>query len=295
MKISVITPTINQGKFIERTVQSVITQEFVAMEFVVMDGGSTDNTIEVLQKYENSLTWVSEKDLGQAHALNKGIMRTSGDIIAWLNSDDIYYPGTLKRVQDFFAANPLVDVVYGNAYQIDVNDKVIDSYPTKPWSSERIKVECFLSQPAAFFRRRAIDKYGFIDENLHFCMDYEFWLRLSLAGAKFAYLPEVLSGARIHPAAKSSSHYLPAHFEAINMLQKRLGYIPSEWIVNYSTAKAKIESKRTFPSVRFILESWLNLWGTAGFYNRGFSRLSVWVQAQVMMMRKFVRKKVLVV
>ena len=286
MKVSIITPSFNQGNFIAKTIESVITQAYAPLEYVVMDGGSVDNTVAVLKQYHDQLTYVSETDRGQGHAVNKGIMQTTGDMIGWLNSDDIYYPSAIKKVCQFFAAHPDVDVVYGEANQIDRDNKVFDRYPTESWNLERLKRRCFVSQPATFFRRRVIAKYGLLDEQLQFCMDYEYWLRLALHGAKFAYLPDILAGTRIYAETKSSRGYLSAHLEAVNMLQKSLGYIPSDWIVNYASAKVKTETLHQFPHPLFIMGVWTHVWKIAGLHNRGLARLQVGLQAQWAMVKK---------
>lgn len=199
MKISIITPSYNQGEFIERTIQSVLAQQDAAyqLDYIVMDGASSDNTISILKQYADKLRFVSEPDKGQTHAVNKGLQATDGEIIGWLNSDDIYYPQTVKTIMTFFANHPDVDVIYGEAYFIDKADKKISYYPTEKWDLENFKSRCFISQPSVFFRRRVVEKYGLLDENLHFCMDYEYWLRLGLYGAKIAYIPQVLSATRI--------------------------------------------------------------------------------------------------
>ncbi|MHB1220390.1 MAG: glycosyltransferase family 2 protein [Gammaproteobacteria bacterium] len=280
MKFSVVTPSFNQGKYIQRTIASVLQQKEVEFEYVIMDGGSIDNTLEILSVYADQLAYTSGPDKGQAHAVNKAIKQTSGEYIGWLNSDDIYYPGTLKKVADFFDQHPDVDIVYGKADQINDEDKIFKAYPSEPFNFARLKMHCFLSQPATFMRRSVINKYGLLNEKLNFCMDYEYWLRLAKAKAKFAYLPEILAGARIYADTKSSRCYLQAHLEALHMLNEVLGSVPSIWIVNYSTAKVKTEHHLKFPHPLFLVKSWQNLWSTTGLHKKGTARLFAWLRAQ---------------
>jgi glycosyltransferase involved in cell wall biosynthesis len=239
MTISIITPSYNQGQFIERTVQSVLSQNINNLDYLIMDGGSTDNSSTIFQKFEAQLKWISEKDKGQAHAINKGISLTSGAIIGWLNSDDIYYPNALQTVYDFFATHPNVDVLYGNAYHIDENDNIVENYATKPWNIEALKDVCYLSQPAVFFRRSVVEQFGMLDEDLQYCLDYEYWLRLALNGARFFYLPQVLAGSRLHPSCKTIAARVKVHYEINNMLKKILTQVPDRWLSNYAHAKAE--------------------------------------------------------
>lgn len=292
MKVSIITPSFNQDEFIERTIQSVISQrsDEYDLEYVVMDGNSSDKTVEILKHYSDQLVWKSEPDNGQSHAVNKGIKMTAGEVIGWLNSDDVYCADAIKIVCQFFKEHPEVDVVYGDAYLIDRDDKILGFYATEPWKIERLKVRCFISQPAAFFRRRVVQRYGLLDESLQFCMDYGYWLRLGLKGAEFAYLPEVLASARIYQETKSSRCCVETSFESINMVKKELGYVPSAWLVNYSGAQVKMASGLNYPNPGFIFDVWMNLWKTAGLYHQGLPRVTAWFTAQQAMLKEFLRR-----
>jgi glycosyltransferase involved in cell wall biosynthesis len=241
MKVSVVTPSFNQAQFIERTLKSVSTQDGAQIEHYVCDGGSSDGTVDVLRRWKPEVRWVSEKDKGQADAVNKGIAATDGDIIGWLNSDDVYYPGAIERVVAYFTEHPDVDVVYGLADHIDVDDRPFEAYPTEPWDGERLKETCFLCQPAVFFRRRVVSSHGALDQRLQYCMDYEYWLRLAGAGARFGFLQEKLAGSRMYAANKTLGARRAVHAEINDMMKRTLGRVPDRWLFNY--AHAEVESR----------------------------------------------------
>ena len=237
-KISVVTPSFNQGRFTERTIRSVLAQGYPALEYWVFDGGSTDETVAILQRYTGQLRWRSEKDRGQADAVNKGFRASSGEIIGWLNSDDVYYPGTLAAVAERFRAEPKIDVLYGAANHIDEADHVIEPYPTEPWNASRLSETCFLCQPAVFVRRSTLERWGYLDDTLHYCMDYEYWLRLARAGARFFYEQRILAGSRFYPETKTLGARVKMHAEINDMLRGKLGEAPLKWVLAYSYAVA---------------------------------------------------------
>lgn len=241
MMFSVVIPSFNQGNYIQRTITSIYEQSNVIFECYVADGGSQDKTLEILQastdQYSN-FRWHSAPDLGQADAVNQAIAATSGEIIAWINSDDIYYPGTLAAVAEIFITNPDVLVIYGQANYIDANDQVIEPYPIQAWSYEALKDICYLCQPAVFFRRTCVEQWGNLDTDLHFCLDYELWLRWGKY-IDFYYLPKILAGSRQYSFNKTIGSRVKAHAEVNQMLKQKFGYIPDRHLINYARVKAE--------------------------------------------------------
>ena len=238
MKVSVVTPSYNQAEFLPRTLQSVRTQEGVELEHIVVDACSQDDSVSILRATEG-ISWISEPDSGQAQGVNKGIRLSSGDIIGWLNSDDIYYPGALSQVVSFFEMNPDVDVLYADADHIDIRDVRFEDYPAESWKSSALRERCFICQPSTFFRRSVVEKHGGLDESLQYCMDYEYWLRLDAGGCKFAYVPRKLAGSRLYPENKTLRDRLAVHKEINGMLSKSLGQVPDAWIYRFGDLWAR--------------------------------------------------------
>lgn len=271
MKVSIITPSYNQGQFIERTLQSVASQTGAVIEHVVFDGGSADNTVEVLRNFSPPVRWVTKKDKGQTDAVNQGIRATDGEIIGWLNSDDIYYPGAVARVVEYFARHPEIDVVYGMADHIDLDDKAFESYPTEPWDFKRLQETCFICQPALFFRRRVVEQHGLLDESLNYCMDYEFWLRLGKADARFGYLEEKLAGSRLYADNKTLGARVKVHKEINGMFKKKFGKVPDSWLLNYAHALVESKTDREKSPRWFIIKLIISTFIAAWYWNRKIS------------------------
>ncbi|MBN1439938.1 MAG: glycosyltransferase [Anaerolineales bacterium] len=210
-KITIVTPSLNQARFISRTIESVVNQNYPSLEYIVMDGGSTDDTVTILRRYSGQLTWKSEKDLGQSHAVNKGLRSACGDVVAFLNSDDIYDPGALLTIGKYFSEHPEAAWVTGRCRNIDPEGRVIRKWITcykNFWlwvNSQRIlKIINFISQPATFWRRSVMEKIGYLDENIHYAMDYDYWLRIGRL-YPLHIIWKNLACFRIHPNSKAGS------------------------------------------------------------------------------------------
>lgn len=208
-KITIITPSYNQGHLIEATITSVLTQDYPNLEYIVLDGGSSDGTVDILKRYSDRLHWRSEKDRGQSDALNKGFRMATGDIIAFINSDDIYEPGALLKVGRYFASHPEAHWVTGRCRNIDLEGREIRKFITayknlwlKLGSYRVLLVLDYVSQPSTFWSRKVVEEVGLFDENLHFSMDYDYSLRVG-KHFKLCTLDDYLASFRIHAASKS--------------------------------------------------------------------------------------------
>lgn len=220
MKISIVTPSFNQGAYLEATLRSVLEQKSCDLELIVIDGGSTDASLEIIRRYAPLLSyWESEKDRGQSHALNKGFAHVHGEIWSWLNSDDLLEPGVLARVADVFEANREVGVVYGDCVYVgEDGETVIEKFRGEPYSRLRHLAHRFIAQPSCFFRTSMVAPA--VREDLHYCMDYELWLRAAERGVKFHYVPEVFSRYRLHEQSKSVRALVAMHGEIVEKIYR---------------------------------------------------------------------------
>ncbi len=205
-KISLVTPSFNHAKFLPRTIQSVLSQRYPNLEYIVIDGGSSDDSVDIIRRFAPSLAhWVSERDSGQSEAINKGLEYATGDIVGWLNSDDTLAPKALWRIAEAYQRWPDADLVYGHTCLIDTDDKVIKRLVAVPTNArELIRYSRNIwSQPGTTWRRRLQEKIGLLDQNLHYAMDHDFWIRAALAG-NLRCIPYHLANLRNHPATKSN-------------------------------------------------------------------------------------------
>ncbi len=213
-RISIVTPSLNQAAFLPRTIESVLGQtgDF-DLEYLVLDGGSTDGSVDVLRRYEGRLAYRVEKDRGQADAINKGLRAVTGDVVGWLNSDDLLYPGALARVAAAFAARPDAAWLHGGCEIIDEHDRPIRRWVTaykdfrcRHYTRRALLVENFVSQMTVFWRRSALERVGLLDDSLRYSFDYEYWLRLSALGDPI-YLPDRLAAFRWYTSSKSGANF----------------------------------------------------------------------------------------
>lgn len=204
--VSIVTPSYNQGSYIGATIDSVLSQDYPHLRYLVMDGASTDSTLHVLRKYGDRIEWYSRPDEGQTDAINQGFALAGGEILTWLNSDDTLAPGAVRAAVDYLVKHPEVAVVYGDADFIDPTGRWIGRCAhVERFNRQRLlQVSDFIVQPAAFFRRSAFEAVGGLDKSLHWSMDYDLWLKLSQAGYSFAYLPQVLANYRWFGENKSA-------------------------------------------------------------------------------------------
>lgn len=207
--ISLVTPSFQHARFIERTIRSVVDQGYPALEYVVQDGGSTDGTIEILETVGDRITrWVSEPDEGHADALNRGFRDTTGEIMGWLNSDDLLLPGSLAYVARYFAAHPEVDVVYGNRIMIDEHDAEVGAWILPAHDDVALTLADYVPQETLFWRRRVWTASGArLDDSFEYALDWDLLLRFRGARARMVRLPRFLGAFRVHEEQRTSASY----------------------------------------------------------------------------------------
>lgn len=227
-KISIITPSFNQGEYLEQTILTVLNQNYPNLEYIIIDGGSADNSVDIIKKYEEQISyWVSEPDEGQTHAINKGFKKATGDLVAWMNSDDVYFENAFEHVsQAYNQTNGSFDVYFGDKANINQEGRFIREYLYPPFSGWGIKytTNMNISNQSAFWKRELFDKVGLLNEDIQFAMDYEYFLRLYMQDATFYKIPEVLGALRMYSDNKSSDEkWLKIKFQNIKDIKEKYG------------------------------------------------------------------------
>ena len=220
LKFSIVTPSLNQAQFIRETIESVLGQDYPKLEYIVIDGGSADGTVDILRSYGDRLTWVSEPDHGQSDAINKGFRMASGDVFAWLNSDDTYLPGALKAVAGFFEENPSVALVYGDVLYINKDSQLLKRKLAPEFDNRKLLQWCFIPQPAAFFRRAVWHEVGGLEDSLQHAFDWDLWLRMTSV-CEVRKLPITVATFRWHGQSKTFASAYDQNYEAIYVVRRR--------------------------------------------------------------------------
>jgi len=231
--VSIVTPSFQQAEYLRTCIDSVLGQDYPRIEYSVRDGGSTDGSVAILESYGARLKWVSGPDGGQAAAVNAGLGQAQGEIVGYLNSDDWLEPGAVAAAVRALTARPEIDVVFGQATVVNAVGDRLQPFPTQNFDPEIFIQHCFISQPAAFWRRSVHDRFGHFSPDFEHTLDYEFWVRLLQGGARFLHVEENWAFAREHPAAKSQ-RLRGDIFRQIRDLQVRhLGYCGRNWWEQY--------------------------------------------------------------
>jgi len=216
--VSIITPSYNQAAYLEHAIRSVLSQDYSPIEYILMDGGSTDGSLEIIQKYAARFDWwVSEPDQGQADAINKGLKRARGEIVAWLNSDDLYLPGAVSAAVRALQEDPEAGMVYGDAITIDAQGCPLKMLRFPDWGLEEFIGFRIICQPAVFMRRAALERAGWLDTFYHYMLDHQLWVRIA-ENSRVRHIPQVWAAARHHPGAKNVAQPLEFSREIFHML-----------------------------------------------------------------------------
>jgi len=239
IKISIVTPSYNQARFIRETIESVVSQDYPNIEYFIIDGGSTDGSVDIIREYAEKykfIKWVSKKDSGPVEAINKGLKMASGDIVAYINSDDTYFPGAIKEIVEYFYKNKNLKIIYGEGMHIDENGKKIVDYSTRIFDENLLKEWCFICQPSLFMRREVLEKVGPFDERRKTCWDYEYWIR-AYKHYYLGYIPVMIATSRLYPECITVNLRQRAIIDSMQIVKKYYGYVPLSWFYTYAGYK----------------------------------------------------------
>lgn len=266
--VSIITPSFNQGKFIGKTIQSVLDQDYPNVEYWVIDGGSTDGSVNIIDQYSDRLSgWLSEKDKGQADGINKGLKMASGKFVAWLNSDDLYLPGAISAAVKTFQAHPGASFVYSDVDSIDENGKIFNRMRYGNWDLEDLMQFKIIGQPAVFMHREVLEKAGYLDLSYHYILDHHLWLRLAALCPPVYASGQVWAQARIHSSAKNvaaAQAFGPEAFRLAKWIGENEAFYPEN-----ARLHRKIWAGAYRFSAFYLVEAGLNH-EAAGMYRQSF-------------------------
>jgi GT2 family glycosyltransferase len=282
--VSIVTPSYNQASYLEQTIRSVLEQDYPRIEYMVIDGGSTDHSVEMIKKYADRLAyWVSEKDNGQAEAINKGFALATGEILAWLNSDDYYLLNTVSVAVRCLEQNPDVVMVYGDMFAVDGDGQTTNILRFKQLSLEDLLCFQIIGQSSVFFRRSAFEKAGPLETSFHFMLDHHLWIRLAQQG-RILHIPQIWSAARYHPQAKNraqAAEFGREGFQVLDWAKKEPGLAE---IVSRVKRRAHASAHRY--NARYLLDGGQNLPSLSAWFRALFlhpptalARLNIFVSA----------------
>jgi glycosyltransferase involved in cell wall biosynthesis len=274
MRVSVITPSYNQAEYLEDTIQSVLAQDYPDLEYIIVDGGSSDGSVDIIKKYADHLSWwVSEQDRGQADGINKGLRRARGDMVAWLNSDDIYLPGAIQDAVDIFDDKHDIGMVFGDAISIDRAGHPLNRLSFGNWGLPELMRFQIICQPAVFMRRSALEQAGYLDETFHFMLDHHLWMRIA-ARFDIKHAAQLWAGARHHDLAKNvaqSKEFAAETYRAIAWLKAN-----PEFSVRFKADRRRILGGANRLAGRYLLDGGLpgpalTAYGKAMLYWPGYA------------------------
>lgn len=231
--VSIVTPSLNQGEFIEETIQSVLSQDYKPIEYLIVDGGSTDDTLQILERYRDRVPFVSEPPRGKAQAIQKGFSLTSGDIVAWINSDDTYKPGAVSTAVDALTNSPHCIGVYGGIDLIDRAGAQLHTWPSDEFSRFRIARLSYIPQQSCFIRRSAIEEFGGPDMSFEIAVDYELWLRLT-AREPMVRIPHALASWRLYDGIESLRQRRDQTETMIRAVSLHFSCVSHAWFLQYA-------------------------------------------------------------
>jgi glycosyltransferase involved in cell wall biosynthesis len=255
--ISIVTPSYNMDQYLTETIRSVLSQDYPHIEYIVVDGGSTDGTISILDRYHGQLRYRVGRDAGPSDAAHKGFLEAHGEIFAWLNADDLYLPGALRTAAEFMTSHPEVDVVYGEGWWIDERGHVIRRYPTAAFDPRLLARDCFICQPSAFIRAASYRRCS-LDPTVNRSFDYDLWIRMAKQDFRFASIPVYLAKSRMHRGAMTIKERDDVFRASMALLKRHYDYVPLNWVFGY--AAYCIDGRDQFfeplrPSLRAYLAS----------------------------------------